>query len=92
MQFARQAEEIVGTAREFYGRMATWSAHFAKVGKDLGKATDAYNKAVSSWEGRVLPQARRLDDMQISDNTAAQLEDLQGVDMALKAPTVIEDE
>ena len=92
VQFARQAEEIVGTAREFYGRMATWSAHFAKVGKDLGKATDAYNKAVSSWEGRVLPQARRLEDMQISDNTAAQLEDLPSVDMALKAPTVFEDE
>ena len=92
VQFARQAEEIVGTAREFYGRMATWSAHFAKVGKDLGKATDAYNKAVSSWEGRVLPQARRLEDMQISDNTAAQLEDLPSVDMALKALTVIEDE
>lgn len=92
VQFARQAEEIVGTAREFYGRMATWSAHFAKVGKDLGKATDAYNKAVSSWEGRVLPQARRLEDMQVSDNTAAQLEDLPSVDMALKAPTVFEDE
>lgn len=92
VQFARQAEEIVGTAREFYGRMATWSAHFAKVGKDLGKATDAYNKAVSSWEGRVLPQARRLEEMQISDNTAAQLEDLPSVDMALKAPTVVEEE
>ena len=64
---------------------------FAKVGKDLGKATDAYNKAVSSWEGR-LPQARRLEDMQISDNTAAQLEDLPSVDMALKAPTATEDE
>ena len=92
VQFARQAEEIVGTAREFYGRMATWSAHFAKVGKDPGKATDAYNKAVSSWEGRVLPQARRLEDMQISDNTAAQLEALPSVDLALKAPTVVEEE
>lgn len=92
VQFAEQAEEIVGTAREFYSRMATWSGHFAKVGKDLGKATEAYNKAVNSWEGRVLPQARRLEDMQISDNTAAQLEDLTRVDMALKAPTVVDEE
>ena len=92
VQFAEQAEEIVGTARDFYSRIATWSGHFAKVGKDLGKATEAYNKAVNSWEGRVLPQARRLEDMHISDNTAAQLEDLSSVDMALKAPTVIEDE
>ena len=92
VQFAEQAEEIVGTARDFYSRISTWSGHFAKVGKDLSKATDAYNKAVNSWETRVLPQARRLEDMQISDNTAAQLEALPSVDLALKAPTVVEEE
>ena len=92
VQFAQQAQDIVDTARLFYSRMATWSGHFAKVGKELNQASEAYNKAVSSWEGRVLPQARRLEDMQISDNTAAQLEDLPNVDMVLKEPTVPEDE
>jgi DNA recombination protein RmuC len=92
VQFAEQAEEIVGTAREFYSRMATWSGHFAKVGKELNQANDAYNAAVNSWETRVLPQARRLEEMQVADNTASQLEDLPNVDMTLKEPTVPEDE
>ena len=92
VQFAEQAEEIVDTARLFYSRMATWSGHFAKVGKGLNQASEAYNKAVNSWETRVLPQARRLEDMQISENTAAQLEALPSIDLALKAPTVVEEE
>ena len=36
---------------------------FAKVGKDLGKATDAYNKAVSV-EGRKAPAGAPPEDMQ----------------------------
>ncbi len=92
VQFAQQAQEIVDTARLFYSRMATWSGHFAKVGTELNQASEAYNAAVNSWETRVLPQARRLEKMQVADNTAAQLKDLSNVDLALKEPTVPEDE
>jgi DNA recombination protein RmuC len=92
VQFAEQAQEIVDTARLFYSRMATWSAHFAKVGTELNQASEAYNAAVNSWETRVLPQARRLEEMQVADNTSAQLKDLPNVEKALKEPTVPEDE
>ena len=92
VQFAQQAQEIVDTARLFYNRMATWSGHFATVGTELNQASKAYNAAVSSWETRVLPQARRLEKMQVADNTAAQLKDLSNVDLTLKEPTVPEEE
>ena len=92
VQFAQQAQEIVDTARLFYRRMATWSGHFAKVGTELNQASEAYNAAVKSWETRVLPQARRLEKMQVADNTAAQLKDLSNVDLTLKEPTVPEEE
>lgn len=92
VQFAEQAQDIVDTARLFYTRMATWSAHFAKVGTELNQASEAYNAAVNSWETRVLPQARRLEEMQVADNTSAQLKDLPNVDLALKEPTVPDDE
>lgn len=92
VQFAEQAQDIVDTARLFYTRMATWSTHFAKVGTELNQASEAYNAAVNSWETRVLPQARRLEEMQVADNTSAQLKDLPNVDLALKEPTVPDDE
>jgi len=40
----------------------------------------------------VLPQARRLEALQVSDNTAANLQELPSIDVALQAPTVVEDE
>ena len=41
--------------------------HFNKVGGHLSKAAKAYNDTVSSYEGRVLPQVRRLDELKVSE-------------------------
>jgi DNA recombination protein RmuC len=64
----RQAEveqsalEIAAAGRELHKRCATFLESFAKVGRQLSSATDAYNAAVGSLEGRVLPQLRRLEE------------------------------
>jgi DNA recombination protein RmuC len=63
----RQAEveqsalEIAAAGRELHKRCATFLESFSKVGRQLGSATNAYNDAVGSLEGRVLPQLRRLE-------------------------------
>jgi DNA recombination protein RmuC len=40
--------------------------HFAKVGASLGGAVTAYNRAVGSFEARVLVSARRLAELGVS--------------------------
>jgi DNA recombination protein RmuC len=63
----RQAEvdqsalEIAAAGRELHKRCATFLEAFSKVGRQLDSATGAYNDAVGSLEGRVLPQLRRLE-------------------------------
>jgi DNA recombination protein RmuC len=63
----RQAEveqsalEIAAAGRELHKRCATFLEAFSKLGRQLGSATNAYNDAVASLEGRVLPQLRRLE-------------------------------
>ena len=63
----RQAEveqsalEIAAAGRELHRRCATFLDAFAKLGRQLGSATNAYNDAVGSLERRVLPQLRRLE-------------------------------
>jgi DNA recombination protein RmuC len=37
--------------------------HLAKVGAALDSATKSYNQAISSYEGRILPAGRRLEDL-----------------------------
>ena len=54
------------TVAQDYVWLATVSEHFARVGKGLRAATDAYNRAVSSIETRVLVSARKFRELGVS--------------------------
>ena len=43
--------------------MGVFLRHFAKAGRQLGSAVNAYNEAVGSLESRVLPQMRRFQEL-----------------------------
>jgi len=60
---SRNAEEIALQARELYDRVTVFTDHLAKVGAALDSATKSYNQAISSYEGRILPAGRRLEDL-----------------------------
>jgi DNA recombination protein RmuC len=63
----RTAEEVVAAAAELHKRAGTFAEHFARLGRQLDSATTAYNQAVGSFDGRVLPQLRRIEQL---DGTA----------------------
>ena len=90
VRFAEDAKEVVDVAREFYMRMATWSEHFSEVGKRLDKATEFYNKAVGSWERSVMPQGRRLEELEVSTNLPKTLVEQNLVNDDIRMPPVIE--
>jgi DNA recombination protein RmuC len=58
---AESAREVSDLGRELYKRLATMGTHFAKLGRTLDGAVDAYNKTVGSLERQVLVQARRFE-------------------------------
>jgi DNA recombination protein RmuC len=60
---SRNAEEIAQQARELYDRVSVFTDYLAKVGAALDSANKAYNQAISSYEGRVLPAGRRLEEL-----------------------------
>ncbi|MBU1039757.1 MAG: DNA recombination protein RmuC [Proteobacteria bacterium] len=60
---AESAQQVSELGRELYKRIVTLAEHFARVGKGLSSAVDAYNKTVSSLESRVLVQARRFKEL-----------------------------
>jgi DNA recombination protein RmuC len=63
---AESAREVSDLGRELYKRLSTMGAHFAKLGRTLDGAVDAYNKTVGSLERQVLVQARRFEQHGIS--------------------------
>ncbi len=62
-KMAENAAEVQKLAREIYDRLNTFVGHFGRIGRALGQSVDSYNKAVGSLEGRVLPAARRFEDL-----------------------------
>jgi DNA recombination protein RmuC len=60
---SRNAEEISRLGRELYDRVATFAEHFEKVGKGLETANKSYNAAVGSFEGTLLPGARKFAEL-----------------------------
>ncbi len=58
--------EIATLGKEFYERLTTFSEHFDDLRRKLDGAVQSYNKAVGSFEGRVLVSARRLRELSVT--------------------------
>jgi DNA recombination protein RmuC len=62
-RLAENAQEISELGRLLHERLGTLAEHWARLGAALGKATESFNAAAASFEGRVVPAARRLEDL-----------------------------
>ncbi len=81
---AENAQKISELGKELYERLATLADNWAGVGKNLGEAIGAYNKAVGSLESRVLVTARKFRDLQAAPE-GKEIRDLAPVDIAARA-------
>jgi len=91
-QIAENAKEISNLGQELYKRLADMGKHMAKLGKSLGNANDAYNRAVGTLESRVLVSARRFKELG-STSIGSDIDDLTPVEMTprqLQAPEVVQ--
>lgn len=59
---AQSAREIAEAGRELHRRLARFIDPLAKLGRQLGSAVGAYNEAVGSFDSRVVPQLRRIEE------------------------------
>jgi len=65
-QLAENAEHIKTVGEELYGRLQTFTEHLQKVGRSLDTGLKHYNSAVGSFDSRVLPSARKFNEMGIA--------------------------
>ncbi|MFO8172801.1 MAG: DNA recombination protein RmuC [Longimicrobiales bacterium] len=65
-QITENALRIAEEGKELYNRVQTFAGHLASVGTSLGKSVDTYNKAVASFDRRLMPAVQRLQEMGVS--------------------------
>ena len=85
---AEEAKQVSETASRLYQRICIFGDHFSKVGKNLDTAVNFYNKAVSSLESRVLPDARKMKELHVQTG-GKEIPDMVQVDQiaqSLSAP------
>lgn len=74
---------IMDAATELHGRLSVFAEHFDKVGSGLKSALKGFNDAIGSWEGRVLPAGRKLEQLKATDNKSI-LPDLEIIDRPVR--------
>lgn len=78
------ARAIAEAAQRLYDRVATFGEHLASIGGGLEKAVAAYNRAVGSFQGRVLPEGQKLAALGAVPSAARELAAPNAVETALR--------
>jgi DNA recombination protein RmuC len=79
---AKNAEQIRQVGEELYGRLGTFADHLGKMGKSLNSSVQHFNKAVSSFDSRVIPSVRKFSEMGIS--AKKEVEGLEQIELATR--------
>jgi DNA recombination protein RmuC len=62
---AKHAQEISEVGKSLHERLKTMTEHLVKLKRSIDNSVDSYNKVVGCFETRVMPAARRFEDMQV---------------------------
>jgi DNA recombination protein RmuC len=85
---AENADKIRELGEELYNRLATFGQYLGKLGNSLNSSVNHYNKAISSFDARVIPGARKFSEMGIS--TKKELDTPDQIDRIARTVTASE--
>ena len=88
-EIAENARLIAEQGRELYARFLNILKPIAETGDRLGKAVDAYNRAVGSIESRLKPYLQRFQESTVS---SSDLPTLEPIDETPRLPNTPEEE
>jgi DNA recombination protein RmuC len=80
------AKQILTHGQELSQRLYKFASLFGGIGKGLKTAVDRFNEAVGSFENRLLPEARRFQELRGSSEALPEIESVDGQPRELEPP------
>jgi DNA recombination protein RmuC len=86
---AESARAVSTLGRELYDRLGVFSGHLDKVGRGLDTAVGAYNKAVSSFESRLLVTARKFPEHGVTNDPLPDVGQIERKPASVSVPELV---
>jgi DNA recombination protein RmuC len=83
-RLAANADRIRDIGADLYQRLTTFGEHLARLGRSLEGAVNDYNKAIGSYESKVLPGARKFPELGIENSRT--VEEPRPIEKKLREP------
>lgn len=84
LALAQNAATIRSLGEDLYRRLAVFSSHLSRLGRNLSSAVDSFNSAVGSLERQVLPGARKFTELGVRADR--EIETLEPLDRLTREP------
>ncbi len=62
------AKKIIDSSRELHERIAIFNNYLQKLGQNLNSVVGTYNQAIGSWESRVAPSIKKMEELGVSSD------------------------
>ena len=89
---ADNAERIKDLGKELYDRVMKFAEHLSEIAKGLERASKAYNSAVASFDGRLIPSARKFREMGVGSDEIPAIDPVEIFPRPLLSDPAPEDE
>jgi len=86
---AENARKIAEQGAELHDRLRIFAGKLAEVGKHLERAGRSYDEAVGSFDRRLLPSARRMEELSVSKGDP--VEEVRRIGLTPRLPDAAED-
>ena len=88
---AQDAQAVLDAGRTVHGRLGALAGHLDRLGRSLTASVGAYNATVGSLERSVLPSARRMADLGVTDAALETPREVPDVAKPVTAPALLDD-
>ena len=83
VEMAKNAQEVARLGSDLFDRINGFAGHLAKVGGGINAALGAYNKAIGTFDSRVVVSARKLKELHVTDKNMDTPQMIEGAPRAI---------